>query len=157
MIQKPTVLILGAGASEPYGYPLGAALVGRIVGLTQPGRPAGAGGLHPILLRDPGLRGHVDDFHRRLMGSETSSIDDFLESNPAYQELGKLCIAAALTVWGPLLTHEVPAERHWYRYLWERLRQGAPMPERFRENRTRIITYNYDRSLERYFAGVLAH
>jgi hypothetical protein len=154
MIHKPTVLILGAGASVPYGYPLGAGLVDRIVGLIGENP---VGGLHSILLREQSLGAHVDDFHRRLKGSETSSIDDFSESNPGYREIGKLCIAASLTVWGPLPDHAVPADLHWYRYLWERMRQGAATPGAFRQNHLRIVSYNYDRSLERYFASVLHH
>lgn len=156
MIRKPTVLVLGAGASQPYGYPLGAGLVDRIINLTQPGQPGDpAGGLRPTLWKHPAFRSVVDDFSLRLNGSETSSIDDFLESNPDYQDIGKFCIAAALTVWGPPANHKADADRHWYRYLWDRMRQGAPTPAAFRENSVRIITYNYERSLERYFASVL--
>ncbi|HSU53786.1 MAG TPA: hypothetical protein VLT36_06985, partial [Candidatus Dormibacteraeota bacterium] len=32
MIETPTVLILGAGASIPYGFPSGKELVGKVVG-----------------------------------------------------------------------------------------------------------------------------
>lgn len=155
MIRKPTVLILGAGASHPYGYPLGNGLVNGIVGLTKAGEPSGH--LHAVLLRELPFRDQVADFHERLSRSETSSIDDFLESNAEYREIGKLCIAAHLTVWGPASKIEPHPDRHWYRYLWERMRQGARASEEFRENRVRIITYNYDTSLERYFASVLQH
>lgn len=155
MIHKPTVFILGAGASAPYGYPLGAELVQRIGDLTKPATPSG--GLYPVLISDFHLARHVKRFHQRLLGSETSSIDDFLESNPDHRELGKLCIGAALTVWGPLASYVVDPSRHWYRYLWERLRQGAPTSEAFRANRLKIVTYNYDRSFEQYFASVFQH
>lgn len=152
MIRKATVLILGAGASAPYGYPLGVNLVDRIVQLTQPEQPPG--GLWPVLVTNTGGAPLVTSFHRRLLRCETSSIDDFLESNPDYREVGKLCIGAALTIWGPLPSN-VDHARHWYRYLWERLRQGAPDSEAFRSNAVKIVTYNYDRSFERYFERVL--
>jgi len=154
MIQKPTVLILGAGASEPYGYPLGAGLVERIVALTSPGPPMA--GFRQLLHHHSPLREQVADFHSRLLRSDTGSIDDFLESNPDHRDLGKLCIAAALTVWGPK-SNTLDARRHWYKYLWERLRQGAPTSRQFGDNQLRIITYNYERSFERYFASVLLH
>jgi len=149
MISRPTVLILGAGASNPYGYPLGNELVGRIGGLTGPG-----GGLRtPLLSRDA----EVQQFHQRLIGAEIDSIDDFLESNPTFQALGKVCIAAALTVWGPVSTHTPRPDRDWYRYLWGRLHEGAGTTQGFRSNRLRVITYNYDTSLERYLSRVLAN
>jgi len=151
MIRKQTVLILGAGSSAPYGYPLGAGLVDRILTLITPP----SGDLYPILIQDP--RHRIRDFHDHLLKSQTSSIDDFLESNPDYAPLGKQCIAAALTVWGPTQNHVVAEGDHWYRYLWERLRQGAPTSEHFKQNNLQIITYNYDRSFERYFAAVLQH
>ena len=48
----------------------------------------------------PNLRG----FHDRLKESDVRSIDDFLESNPIFAEIGKRSIAAALTLWnGPAL------------------------------------------------------
>ena len=129
------MLILGAGASAPYGYPLGAGLVNTIVGLTDADNRSG---LFPVLLGDQSFREQVGDFHARLLRSETGSIDDFLESNRDYGDLGKVCIAAALTLWGPPAGHAPQPERHWYRYLWERLRQGAgqarsgpgPLPDR---------------------------
>ena len=33
MITKPTVLVLGAGASNPYGYPLGGELLGDVISM----------------------------------------------------------------------------------------------------------------------------
>ena len=146
MIQKPTVLILGAGASNPYGYPLGGDLVNIIVSLTSR-----SGGLAGILADDPGL----DDFHTRLQGSDVESIDDFLESNPQFSELGKVCIAAALTVWGPPVSYTLDPNKNWYRYLWGRLHEGASGSQEFQSNRLSIVTYNYDRSLERYLTRVL--
>jgi hypothetical protein len=146
MITAPTVLILGAGASPPYGYPLGSQLVSRIANLNGSG-----GGLNLLLPLSP----EREAFHQRLIASDTNSIDDFLESNSAFAELGKLGIAAALTVYGPLSTHKVDSSKDWYRYFWARLREGAATSKVFRSNQLRIITYNYECSLERYLARVL--
>jgi hypothetical protein len=147
MIQQPTVLILGAGASHPYGYPLGGELVRIIAQKTATG-----GELRAALSYDLTMTA----FHTRLRESEVLSIDDFLESNPAFAPLGKMCIVAALTVWGPRHDHEPNAAAHWYKYLWGRLHEGAATSEDFRRNHLRIITYNYEMSLERYFSRVLS-
>jgi hypothetical protein len=147
MIMNPTVLILGAGASHPYGYPLGSSLVEEIVRLTVHGSPLAE------VLREPQL----DVFHRRLRESETYSIDEFLECNPDFLEIGKLCIAAGLMMAGPVPSTRVAQEHHWYRYLWARLREGAAKSSDFRDNRLSVITYNYEMSLERYLARVLAN
>jgi hypothetical protein len=147
MILKPTVLVLGAGASFPYGYPLGEQLVDLIVQLTAP-----QGALRSVF-SDP----NIEPFHTRLRESEVASIDDFLASNPAFVELGKKSIAAALTAWGPRKGHKPNPGSHWYRYLWRRLYEGALTSEQFRQNRLCIITYNYDRSFQRYFIRVLAN
>jgi hypothetical protein len=146
LIPRPTVLILGAGASHPYGYPLGEGLVQQIIRLTGP-----RGDLHSHLSSNPLL----EEFHSRLAGSDVTSIDDFLESNRDLAELGKLGIAAALTVWGPAHDYPPTTGQNWYRYLWGRLHEGAATTGQFRSNRVRFVTYNYDRSLERYLAQVL--
>jgi hypothetical protein len=151
MIERPTVLILGAGASLPSGYPLGEGLVKGIVHLTAPNQE-----LYQVLIKHPQLARVIGDFARRLADSDTASIDDFLESNPNFAEIGKLAIAAQLSIWGPGPTAGLP-EFAWYRYLWRLLHQGAPTVEAFRQNRLKVITYNYDRSLERYLMRVLHH
>ncbi|MBI2795956.1 MAG: hypothetical protein HYX65_04535 [Gemmatimonadetes bacterium] len=148
MIRTPTVLILGAGASAPYGYPLGDVLVQRIVEIS------GRGGL---LYQDLGWSEDLERFQTRLHGSEVASIDDFLASNPKFAELGKIGIVAALTLLGPHQDHVVDRSHNWYQYIWRRLYEGAPTAKSFRENRLRIITYNYERSFERYLTRVLAN
>jgi hypothetical protein len=60
MILKPTVLILGAGASYPYSYPLGGELVKQIVAETNPG-----GGLLARILQH---RLELKGFRARLDG-----------------------------------------------------------------------------------------
>jgi hypothetical protein len=150
VILKPTVFILGAGASHPYGYPLGAELVTKIMDLTGPG-----GGLFHLLKGEENPI--LAQFHRRLAGSEVDSIDDFLESNTKFATFGKICIAAGLTVWGAPHNHLPVSAYHWYRYLWGRLHQGAPTTKEFRSNRIKVVTYNYDRSFERYLTNVLAN
>lgn len=151
MITTPTVLVLGAGASAPYGYPLGDGLTARIRDFTTP-----KGGAVWNALVGEYHQPLVDEFHRALANSDPRSIDDFLESNPQFVDIGKVCIAAALTVFGPTPDSVVPAQlMHWYQYLWHLMHADAATPEQFRGNAVRVVTYNYESSFELYFRACL--
>lgn len=150
MILKPTVLILGAGASKPYGYPLGKTLVQRILDLTKSGTV-----LWSVLTG--GYRSEqLHQFRNSLQDSKPASIDDFLEANEGFRELGRVCITAALTVFGPRRDEVEQGELDWLEYLWWRLHNDAPTSAKFASNQLKVITYNYDSSFERYFATVLS-
>ena len=153
MIRKPTVLILGAGASKPYGYPLGTNLVKQILARTKPG----VGELWPILTNvGSGYSTDlVQEFRHSLETGKPSSVDDFLAANVDFRELGKVCLAAAVTVFGPS-DEGLKEDADWLEYLWSRLHDDALNIEKFKANRLKIITYNYDISFERYFRSVLS-
>jgi hypothetical protein len=151
VILKPTVLIIGAGASKPYGYPLGAGLVDHILALIKPKE----GDLWSVLTGGY-QTSHLRDFHKSLWDSKPASIDDFLEANTAFRELGKVCITAALTVFGPRTDEPENQEFDWLRFLWWRLHDDAPTAAQFAGNQLKVVTYNYDMTFERYFANVLS-
>lgn len=146
MISTPTVLVLGAGASHPYGYPLGPELVVDLIGHSGP--HGSLRQLYPDVDK-------VIQFHERLRASDVGSIDAFLEVNPDLIALGKFAIAARLGVWSPIKDHKVDPAFDWYRYIWGRLHEGAKSSEGFTQNQLRVLTYNYDTSFERYFARVV--
>jgi hypothetical protein len=148
MITQRTLLVVGAGASHPYGYPLGTGLVDRIVAFSGQ-----EGGLRRFS-RDERL---IDHFNYRLSHSDVGSIDAFLEANPEFADLGKLAIAATLTILGPPHDHVVDGGLDWYRYLWGRMHEGAKNFAEFKGNQIRVLTYNYDSSLERYLERVLGN
>ena len=50
MIETPTVLILGAGASKPYGYPIGSELKSRIISSLKGMVEADNGWVHDLIL-----------------------------------------------------------------------------------------------------------
>lgn len=76
MVKRPTVLILGAGASVDYDFPTGPELVQRIIpGLRDGGRLAPA-----ILASDTGNSSQVTAFREDLIDSQRSSIDRFLRT-----------------------------------------------------------------------------
>ena len=147
MVIEPTVLIVGAGASKDYGYPTALELRDTIL--------AGLVTNHRLfnMLRDLGHeREEVERFRNAFRDSSRPSIDAFLEWRDEFNSIGKHSIAAALI---PLedpgkLPRRVPDR--WYDYLWDVLEEGDA---EFIENRLTVITFNYDRSFEHYFASAL--
>ena len=148
MIRTRTVLVLGAAASLPYGFPVGAELRRRICmsnnrNLAVALRGAG--------VADNQLEDLVEIFRRWGPGS----IDRFLEEWSEFAEVGKLAIAATL------IPAEIPAKvfpgdgphESWYELLWTALAARSGL---FRENQLSVITFNYDRSLEYYLWEHLA-
>ena len=94
MIRKPTVLILGAGASAEYAFPTGRSLLLHIVHQLR---------LSSRLHLDMNKCGFSDDlikqFCSELNASNQPSVDAFLEQHKAntdYENLGKAAIAACL-------------------------------------------------------------
>src|SRR4051812_27414002 len=145
MINQPTVLVLGAGASIPYGFPSGAKLVEMICG------EAGQRYLNKIAPLGQKLRiisqSRIEGFQDALRRSGELSIDAFLEDRPEFIELGKKLIACAL------IPCEVEANlwndisKSWYHYLFKSM---SCRFEDFSKNKITFVTYNYDRSLEHF-------
>ena len=145
MITVPTTLILGAGASEPYGFPLGVDLLNQVCSLENRPRP----------LKDAGFTDEdIGTFFDDLKHSAHSSVDAFLEKFQQYVEIGKAAMAATLIPCeDPTRLFPPQVSRpHWYEFLANRLEVGTP---RFDENQLSVVTFNYDRSLEHYLYKVL--
>ncbi|MCH8821991.1 MAG: hypothetical protein IH984_00640 [Planctomycetes bacterium] len=153
MITANTVLILGAGASKPYGFPTGRELLDIIC--REMGEETGAS---VIMLQKTGRVGldHIGRFREHLFKSSKQSVDAFVERQPDFLEIGKLAIAQAL----------LPLERHvklidicrrtdsWYQFLYNKMDYGF---DEFGENTLSILTFNYDRSLEEYLFTALKY
>ena len=94
MIRKPTVLILGAGASIEYGFPSGEHLRREIVREIR-GKNSNPQSLYSLI----GHLGHNDAALQRFAGlledSSLSSVDIFLEHRSDLAEIGKAATAAA--------------------------------------------------------------
>ena len=151
MIKTPTALILGAGASKPFGFPTGHELKESIVANIRPQ-------VNSTLrnsLRDLGIpEDEVHSFFAALKDSGRSSVDAFLEYRTEFLKVGKYAIALSL----------MPYEEHhrlfqfdgkaadWYEYLFNKTNTSFEM---FDHNELYIITFNYDRSLEYYLFTAL--
>ncbi len=153
MIQNKTVLILGAGASMPFGFPTGKELKREIIEFLKNNNDA------TRIVENCGYDPkQINSFWDALWKSGKTSIDAFLEwevkdsnSRTDYLPIGKIAMAAML------LGHEKSeklfvTEDNWYEYLFDHM--NAPF-NNFHGNKLEIITFNYDRSLEQYLCEVL--
>lgn len=152
MITKKTVLVLGAGASHFYGFPLGSKLRTDILQITRPGTETYQLSINSRLIDHPLLNEYVDAFQK----SRLSSIDAFLGLNLRFSEVGKMSIAALLMHYeasaiGSLL-HGL--DQNWYDYLWNKLASGHSWDELSFKNLS-IVTFNYDRSLETFLLAAV--
>jgi hypothetical protein len=146
VIEQPTVFVLGAGASENYGFPVGRELTRRITDSVRLGQLRDDG---PVLcLVQMGFkREQIKEFIETLRRSAQSSVDAFLEHRKEYEKVGKAFIA-----WH-LIVHEIEpnlylGKDNWYRYVLDRM---ATSFDGFSDNRVSFVTFNYDRSLEHFF------
>jgi hypothetical protein len=146
MFEQRTVLVLGAGASVPFGFPSGVELARELVRLS----PAAAAYRHMVEIA--GQEATVSDFIRCLKYSAHRSIDAFLEDRPEFLDVGKAAIATLL------LPRErvdalFPERDTWYEYLIARLPKNLPDLD----GRLSIVTFNYDRSLEWFLFTAMAN
>lgn len=156
MIDRNTVFIIGAGASYPYGFPLGIELRQLAYSYAEPmfqkfDKEMGEDTLYEVVQLSK-------DFSRRFRESGDQSIDWFLKKFPRYSLIGKFLI----------LHHILQAEndsnffeemnpenkkQDWYWYLYNEMSKypkGEISPGLFLENKIKFITFNYDRSLENF-------
>jgi hypothetical protein len=150
MIEIPTCLVLGAGASVPYGFPSGIDLRKRI--LENFTNKRWHDFFSELRFDDENFEDEdfIASFHSDFNISKILSIDRFLELHPDYLNIGKLAIAFALVPLEDrhnLLEIDDPPDR-WYSQLWNKLL--IQNVNQLHLNKLKIITFNYDRSLE-YF------
>jgi hypothetical protein len=145
MIENPTVIVLGAGASVQYGYPLGSVLKDDIV----------QGRLGNLQFEEIWWRQKREELYvlrQDLAHSGEPSVDAFLEHRTDLIDIGKIAIAAVIMRCEKLdLLFSV--KESLYEYLYMRMKTS---PDKFRENKVSILTFNYDRSLETYLVVALS-
>jgi len=165
-LTKPTVLILGAGASMPYGFPSGDQLKERIISsLESFPKRAGPGTQLENLMHESGINPrHIEEFRDELAGAHHITIDQFLQNRSNFERVGKLAIAATLLPFErdsifpmlkPWKTHPDVTRQvaeGWYGYFAKQLNLSA---SDWGRGLLTIVTYNYDRSLEHYLFTIL--
>lgn len=148
MIKVNTVLILGAGASYDFGYPLGEELKNKVINILSDAD------FQEALKNDYGMRPTIkrliNFFIDDLKKDKVSTIDRFLaKSEDEYKRLGKVAIVQAILS----CEHNdriFQDGNSWYKELYNLINE-YPELEEFSQNKISIITFNYDRSLEHYF------
>lgn len=147
MINQPTVLILGAGASMDFQYPSGRQLMERVIEITNsPTTDA-----FRCLVKMGYTRKDIEEFGIELQYSGRTSVDVFLEYRQQFIEIGKSVMALELIRLENVNTLFRTSD-NWYEYLFNRM--DAPFSE-FGNNKISFITFNYDRSLETYLHKTL--
>src|SRR5262245_42295646 len=137
MITTPTLLILGAGASAPFGFPLGIGLRENIIRNLQDNKFR-----QPLI--DAGYPSErIAEFRRTFLYSGKESVDAFLEHSINYLEIGKAAIAQELLKYELLENLLETLSKNLYAYLYKQLNTA---PDDFPKNKLSVVTYNYDRS-----------
>jgi hypothetical protein len=103
MIKKPTTLILGAGASAPFGFPTGyELLLNKVLLLDNTS--------NPVFESFPQV--HVEAFKNALSKSGKKSVDSFLEHRPEFVPIGKSairdCHLCPTVFWLSKFQHYIP-------------------------------------------------
>lgn len=145
MITNETVLILGAGASSDFQYPLGYQLLQKIC------NQIGNSDIVKFFLELGFTKDIILKFRDALFYSGKYSVDAFLEHRKEFIDVGKAAIAYALIPYE--ITNNLFNEGdNWYKYLYNKLNTSL---DEFHLNKIAIKTYNYDRSLEHYLYTTL--
>jgi hypothetical protein len=149
MIDIPTVLVLGAGASAPLGFPTGQGLKKQICS-----RDFRQGSTVQVLNTLGFESDSIGSFTHALNQSGRPSVDAFLEYRNDFLDIGKAAIAVVLLPLEKTGTLFKPENSNWYELLFGVLCDGTPF-EKVDQNKLSVITFNYDRSLEQYLFTAL--
>lgn len=147
MITIPTTFVLGAGASQPYGFPTGIGLRKIILENFIPN--PNTQWIEALNLQN------VDKavalrFASQFSRSGTLSIDSFLSSHSDLVTVGKICIALALIPFeeeDKLFEPALAGSVGWYEHLLKNIVSSNDMVQ---PGIITIITFNYDRSLDHF-------
>ena len=157
MITESTVLILGAGASKPYGFPTARELREEIIFNTIPllKKYADENRKNQDFDDHPFIK-NVKEFIEVFKNSSTSSIDLFLSRNKEFYKIGKDIITLLLANYEleSKFREEIENKNNdWYFNFFETLTKDIILSDdisKFANNNVSIITFNYDRSLEHF-------
>lgn len=154
MIISPTIFVLGAGASMPYGFPSGETLKDWICQAE-----ADEDWIAKVISQNLEIdREEIRNFARALRRSHINSIDAFLFRRPEFNAIGKFAIAAHLCrLEIPEALDAAEGQKHWYRLLWNRMVADTSSEGDLLRNQVRFVSFNYDRSLEQFLFNAAKH
>lgn len=157
MIERKTLFVLGAGASMPFKHPSGADLYNEICSAGN-GTDLHYGPVFAALAKECGVSpSGIEDFRTALTKSGANSIDTFLAYRPCFEKVGKLAIAYAIGKREYASCIGSDRKEHWYRYVWNKLHTGADTARELLNNKVKVITFNYDRTLEFFLFQAIAN
>jgi hypothetical protein len=149
----PTVFVLGAGASMPYGLPSGSDLKKLVVSELREHSPLSAP--EQLLLGLGFEQGAIDEFREDLADNIRPSIDAFLQipAKKRYDQIARAAMAAVLLPYEHRACRAT-ADGDWYRYLFNGLLPDDPSLLTNGLN-LKVVTLNFDRTFEAYLTHCL--
>mgnify|MGYP001554562121 CR=1 FL=1 len=180
MFDTRTALVLGAGASVPFGYPLGPKLIDNIAeGLKKALKrsppetwPTASfdfiGNLYDIFVDyvnmfwEQPMRDRLQKVAAYLSTASHASIDDVARTNPSMRRIIKILVALEIARASyereefrknklkPSRVLFRRSDENWYARLISKLTEDCHEPEDIYSNALSVITFNYDMSLEHY-------
>lgn len=137
-----TVIVTGAGASHPFGFPLGSELIDDIKKTLQSANVAQWGQSVGFSLD------LINDFKEVLAGTRHATIDQFLEAKKEFRQIGG-CLIAQIIYFREKHAQLFPV-RDWHtpldHVLFRNYMEGTKSTD------LTFVTLNYDRSLEYLFS-----
>jgi len=161
MIVKPTVLVLGAGASQPYGFPTGPRLARLVCNKLEEAAPASGDtidtpfsrALLSTYLKQGFSHAFFREFWMAFRYSGCAGLDEFVQpqGNRRFLDLAKAGMIELLVAQeidqNLAQDDETFHQVDWCTYLFRLMRTAEA--DLFQHNRVRVITFNFDRSFER--------
>lgn len=159
------VIVLGAGASIPYGFPSGYGLMVQARERLQDD----SSGLRPTLRACGVAEDEIEAFEASLVETPAQSLDELVHYHEKLESVVKHIIAYLLLLAERKshLDREIDAPAHLpnqSRYHWMELvlnwmlspdGESGAKKDRFERQKTAFVTFNYDRSLEEYIRRTL--
>ena len=123
MIKKPVAFVLGAGAMQPYGFPIGWELVSQVLGQFSGNTQQ----RHSMLEHTDFREAELDKFLKALDWSGHNSVDAFLEQRGEYLQIGLTTMSMVLMrcEQASSLYRERNPNANWLRYLLREMRSDT--------------------------------
>lgn len=150
MIRTPTTFVIGAGASFPYGLPIGQELVRRARKL-QSSHPD----IYQLIVRSSITPNELNAFLEDLNKHTAESIDSYLETRETEKttmKVGKYVIAGLMAE-ELRLPIKIPRTGDWLGYVFAQMREGTDTAKDFAEQNKNVtfVTFNFDTIIEDRF------